>query len=210
MKIFPIHKTSILAAVIYLSSTWCFSQNYFITTSKDSVSCQQINFFDTNAQGRMVDFEYVNSNNETIRLTKSEIPEIDRLCQDGALYLRMPMKLSKPDGYYRYGKRMVKGKITVDVFDDVTTSYRLKENFDGSYNEQGVMKQTREGIYMRHVRMPDGKVYEVSGLTGLKSIKIINTYMFECEPFKTEYYSNPKYQTCTFEEAVEDYNKMCP
>ena len=210
MKTFPIHKTSILTAVIYLSSTWCFSQNYFITTNKDSVSCQQIHFFDTNAQGRMVDFEYVNSNNETIRLTKSEIPEIDRLCQDGALYLRMPMKLSKPDGYYRYGKRMVKGKITVDVFDDVTTSYRLKENFDGSYNEQGVMKQTREGIYMRHVRMPDGKVYEVSGLSGLKSIKIINTYMFECEPFKTEYYSNPKYQTCTFEEAVEDYNKMCP
>ena len=210
MKTFPIHETSILAAVIYLSSTWCFSQNYFITTNKDSVSCQQIHFFDTNAQGRMVDFEYVNSNNETIRLTKSEIPEIDRLCQDGALYLRMPMKLSKPDGYYRYGKRMVKGKITVDVFDDVTTSYRLKENFDGSYNDQGVMKQTREGIYMRHVRMPDGKVYEVSGLSGLKSIKIINTYMFECEPFKTEYYSNPKYQTCTFEEAVEDYNKMCP
>ena len=210
MKTFPIHKTSILAAAVCLSSTLCFSQNYFITTNKDSVSCQQINFFDTNAQGRMVDFEYVNSNNETIRLTKSEIPEIDRLCQDGALYLRMPMKLSKPDGYYRYGKRMVKGKITVDVFDDVTTSYRLKENFDGSYNEQGVMKQTREGIYMRHVRMPDGKVYEVSGLSGLKSIKIINTYMFECEPFKTEYYSNPKYQTCTFEEAVEDYNKMCP
>ncbi len=210
MKTFPIHKTSILTAVIYLSSTWCFSQNYFITTNNDSISCQQIHFFDTNAQGRMVDFEYVNSNNETIRLTKSEIPEIDRLCQDGALYLRMPMKLNKPDGYYRYGKRMVKGKITVDVFDDVTTSYRLKENFDGSYNEQGVMKQTREGIYMRHVRMPDGKVYEVSGLSGLKSIKIINTYMFECEPFKTEYYSNPKYQTCTFEEAVEDYNKMCP
>jgi hypothetical protein len=210
MKTFPIQKLYLLAAVIHLSSTICLSQNYFITTNKDSVSCQQINFFDTNAQGRMVDFEYVNNNNETIRLTKSEIPEIERLCQDGALYLRMPMKLSKPDGYYRYGKRMVKGKITVDVFDDVTTSYRLKENFDGSYSEQGVMKQTREGIYMRHVRMPDGKVYEVSGLSGLKSIKIINTYMFECEPFKTEYYSNPKYQTCTFEEAVEDYNKMCP
>jgi hypothetical protein len=210
MKTFPIQKLYLLAAVIHLSSTFCLSQNYFITTNKDSVSCQQINFFDTNAQGRMVDLEYVNSNNETVRLTKSEIPEIERLCQDGALYLRMPMKLSKPDGYYRYGKRMVKGKITVDVFDDVTTSYRLKENFDGSYNEQGVMKQTREGIYMRHVKMPDGKVYEVSGISGLKSIKIINTYMFECEPFKTEYYSNPKYQTCTFEEAVEDYNKMCP
>jgi hypothetical protein len=132
MKTFPIQKLYLLAAVIHLSSTICLSQNYFITTNKDSVSCQQINFFDTNAQGRMVDFEYVNNNNETIRLTKSEIPEIERLCQDGALYLRMPMKLSKPDGYYRYGKRMVKGKITVDVFDDVTTSYRLKENFDGS------------------------------------------------------------------------------
>jgi hypothetical protein len=59
---------------------------------------------------------------------------------------------------------MVHGKIIVDVFDDVTTNYRLKENFDGSYNGQGVMREKKEGLYMRHVRMPDGKVYEVSGL----------------------------------------------
>jgi hypothetical protein len=34
--------------------------------------------------------------------------------------------------------------------------------------------------------------------------------MFECEKYKKEYFANPKYQTCTFEEAVIDYNKMCP
>ena len=70
--------------------TNCFSQNYFITTNKDSVACKQINFFDTNAQGQMIDFEYVTNNNETIRLKKKEIPEIQKLCQDGVLYLRMP------------------------------------------------------------------------------------------------------------------------
>ena len=210
MKCNLLSNASSIVLLIALSSSVCFSQNYFITASKDSISCRQINFFDTNAQGKMIDFEYVNNQNETIRLKKQEIPEIQRLCQDGALYLRMPLNLNKTDGYYRYGKRMVKGKITVDVFDDVTTSFKLKENFDGSYNSQGVMKETTEGLYMRHVKLPNGTVYEVSGLKGIKAFKAIREYRIECESYKTEYFSNPKYQSCTFEEAVEDYNKMCP
>lgn len=201
---------SILSLIVIFMVTNGMTQNYFITTSKDSISCRRINFFDTNAKGRMVDFEYVNNNNETIRLKKNDIPEIQRLCQDGSLYLRMPLNIKKPDGYYRYGKRMVHGKIIVDVFDDVTTNYRLKENFDGSYNGQGVMREKKEGLYMRHVLMPDGKVYEVSGLKGIKALKSIRKFMFECEKYKKEYFANPKYQTCTFEEAVIDYNKMCP
>ncbi len=120
------------------------------------------------------------------------------------------MKLKKPDGYYRYGKRVVNGKIIVDVFDDVQTSYRLKENFDGSYNQQGVMKETREGIFIRHVTLPDGSMYEVSGLKGIKALKEIRKFMFQCKEYEKEYFVNPKYETCTFEEAVFDYNKMCP
>jgi hypothetical protein len=186
------------------------AQNYFITLAKDSVPCRSINYFDTNAQGKMIKLEYVNSENQTILLLKNDIPEIQTLVQDGAMYLRMPLKIDKPDGYYRYGRRMVHGKITVDVFDDVQTSYRLKENFDGSFSNEGVMKETREGIYIRHVRLPDGTVYEVSGLKGIKAVKTIREYMFECDPYEKEYFANPKYQTCTFEEAVIDYNKMCP
>ena len=186
-----------------------FSQNYYITQAKDSISCRQINLFETNEQGKMVVFEYVNHNNETIRLRKNEIPAIEKLCQDGVLYLRMPLNIKKPDGYYRYGKRVVSGKIIVDVFDDVTVSYRLKENFDGSFNTNGIMKKNIEGIYIRRVKMPDGIVYDVSGLKGLKTIKIISKYMFECEAYKKIYFSNPKYETCTFEEAVADYNKIC-
>jgi hypothetical protein len=200
----------ILLGIMLFAQNVSFSQNYFITVSKDSIACKQINFFDTNAQGKMIDIEYVNQNNETIRLKKKDVPEINLLCQDGSIYLRMPLKIKKTDGYYRYGKRMVKGKITVDVYDDVQTSYKLKENFNGSYNAQGVMKESREGLYMRHVRMPNGTVYEVSGLKGIKALKSIRKYMFECEQYKKEYFSNPKYQTCTFEEAVSDYNRMCP
>lgn len=200
----------ILIGLMLFTQIVCFSQNYFITLSKDSIACKQINFFDTNAQGKMIDFEYVNNENETIRLKKNDIPEIQKLCQDGVVYLRMPLNINKPDGYYRFGRRMVQGKIIVDVFDDVSTSYRLKENFDGSYNSQGVMKETREGIFMRYVTMPDLTVYEVSGLKGIKALKSIRKFMFECEQYKKEYYSNPKYQTCTFEEAVADYNTMCP
>jgi hypothetical protein len=187
-----------------------FTQNYYILNTKDSIPCVSINYFNTNAQGKMVELEFVNMKNETIKWEKNDIPEIDRISQDGVLYVKMPLKIEKPDGYYRYGKRVVSGKIIVDVFDDVQTSYRLKENFDGSFNEQGVMKKTTEGIYIRHVKLPTGEVYEVSGLKGLKSLKAIQAYMFACKAYKTEYESNPKYQTCTFEEAVADYNTICP
>jgi len=201
---------ALLLSLFAFTDSELFSQNYFIVDGKDSTFCNQINFFDTNAQGKMIDFEYVNQANETIRIKRNDIPEITKICQDGIIYLRMPLKLKNPEGYYRYGKRVVTGKITVDVFDDVQTSYRLKENFDGSYNNHGVMKETREGIYLRHVTMPDGTVYEVSGLKAIKVLKKMREFMFECKPYEQEYNSNPKYQTCTFEEAVSDYNKMCP
>jgi competence protein ComGC len=203
-------KYAIISLLILFRIPALLSQNYYILSTKDSVSCQSINYFNTNAQGKMVELEFVNLQNETIKWEKNEIPEIDKISQDGALYVKMPLKIDKPDGYYRYGRRVVSGKMIVDVFDDVQTSYRLKENFDGSYNQQGVMKQTTEGIYIRHVKLPSGQVYEVSGLKALKSLKAIQAYMFACEAYKIEYESNPKYQTCTFEEAVADFNKMCP
>ena len=210
MKIKQIRRLITLLGLFSFFQKQSFAQNYFITLSKDTIVCKRINFFDTNAQGKMIDIEYVDNKNETIRLKKNDIPEINKICQNGVVYLRMPLKISKPDGYYRYGKRMVQGKIIVDVYDDQHTSYRLKENFDGSYNSQGVMKRTTEGIYLRHVTLPDGTVYEVSGLKALKALKVIRKLMFECEEYEKEYNSNPKYQTCTFEEAVSDYNKMCP
>jgi hypothetical protein len=209
MKLNTINLTATIVFLILINISESFSQNYYITTENDSVVCNQINFFDTNAQGKMIDFEYVNKENSTIRLKKKDIPEIKMICQNGIIYTRMPLNIKKTDGYYRYGKRMVSGKITVDVFDDLQTSYRLKENFNGSYNSEGVMKEQREGIYLRHVRLPDGSVYEVSGLKGIKALKSIRKFMFECEQYKKEYFSNPKYQTCTFEEAVFDYNNMC-
>jgi len=209
MKSNLINITGKILFFILLSVTDCFSQNYFVTVGKDSITCKQINFFDTNAQGIMIDLEYINNNNETIRLKKKDIPEIQKLCQDGVLYLRMPLNINKPDGYFRYGRRMVQGKIIVDVFDDVQTSYRLKENFDGSFNTLGIMKEVREGIYIRHVKLPNGIIYEVSGLKGIKALNAIRKFMFECEEYKKEYNSNHKYQSCTFEEAVLDYNKMC-
>ena len=47
----------------------------------------------------MNDFEYVNKENVTIRLKKKDIPEIKKLCQNGTIYIRMPLKLKNPDGW---------------------------------------------------------------------------------------------------------------
>lgn len=161
----------IITTVYILLNVNCFSQNYFIQTNRDSVPCQQINYFDTNARGKMIKLKYVDKEGRTIELKKDEIPEIKTICQDGQVYIRMPLKIKKPDGYYRFGKRVVTGKITVDVYNDVQTEYRLKENFDGSYSRQGVMKTITTGVYIRHVRMPNATIYEVSGLKGIKAVK---------------------------------------
>jgi len=87
MKIKTLQTLTILIGLILLFQKECISQNYFITLSKDSVVCKQINFFDTNAQGKMIDIEYVNHKNEIIRLKKKDIPEISLLCQNGSIYV---------------------------------------------------------------------------------------------------------------------------
>ena len=60
---------------LFLQGTY-LSQNYFITVAKDSMACKQVNFFDTNAQGKIIDLEYVTEQNDTVRLSKKDIPEI--------------------------------------------------------------------------------------------------------------------------------------
>ena len=104
----------ILTTICLLCGLKLSAQNYFITAAQDSVTCSQINFFNTNAQGKMIQLEYVDAANKTILLKNQDIPDIIRLVQDGVMYIKMPMKLAKPDGYYRYGKRVVSGQINVD------------------------------------------------------------------------------------------------
>lgn len=196
-----------LAAICLISSQTCISQNYYITMRNDSVPCKDIIGFSTNVQGKMVELEYIDKNGNMMKQKKSEIPEIRTICQGGVIYDRMPLTLKKPDSYYRYGERAANGKIRVNVYDNQTTNYHLKKNFDGTSTNQ--MTSTTSGTYLRHVKMPDGTIHELSGLKGMKSLKIIREYMFECKKFEQEVNSNPKYQSCTFEEMVRDYNKLC-
>jgi len=93
----PFNVSSTLIGILFFVSTACFAQNYFITDS-DSVPCSSINFFNTNAQGKMIELEYVTIANEVIRLKKDEIPVIKILCQDGAMYLRIRSNSINPMG----------------------------------------------------------------------------------------------------------------
>ena len=82
-------KYAVISLLILFRIPVVLSQNYYILSSKDSVSCQSINYFNTNAQGKMVELEFVNLQNETIKWEKNEIPEIDKISQDGVLYVKM-------------------------------------------------------------------------------------------------------------------------
>jgi len=57
--------------------------------------------------------------------------------------------------------------------------------------------------------MPEGEIYEVSGMKSFKTIKKVPEYMRLRKAFEKEYKMNPKYQSCTFEETVIDCNKLC-
>ncbi len=66
--------------------------------------------------------------------------------------------------------------------------------------------ETENGLYLI-IELVDGKPIDdyINKIFHIEK----NIFNFERNS-KTEYFSNPKYQSCTFEEAVEDYNKMCP
>lgn len=81
MKSMPFNVPPTLIGIVFFVSTACFAQNYFITDS-DLVPCSSVNFFNTNAQGKMIELEYVTIANELVRLKKDEIPGIKILCQD--------------------------------------------------------------------------------------------------------------------------------
>lgn len=201
-------KINIIVLVCFLSGINCFSQNYYIKTNNDSVSCKEIKSFETNSQGKLVELQYIDKEGKEIKQKKSDMPDIRTFCMNGVIYDRMPLKIEKPDSYYRYGERVVNnGKIRINVYDNQQTKYELRKNFDGTSTGQG--SWSTYGTYLRHVKMPDGTIYEVSGIKGMKAAKKIRDYMFECKDFEKECNSNPKYKSCTFEETVYDYNKMC-
>ena len=58
----------ILTTIFIFCGLQILAQNYFITAAQDSVPCSQINFFNTNAQGKMIQLEYVDAANQTILL----------------------------------------------------------------------------------------------------------------------------------------------
>lgn len=47
-------------------------------------------------------------------------------------------------------------------------------------------------------------------MKSFKTIKKVSEQMRQRKAFEKEYKTNPKYQSCTFEETVIDYNKLCP
>ena len=79
MKSIPFNVPATLIGILFFVSTACFAQNYFLTDN-DLVPCSSINFFNTNAQGKIIDLEYVTITYEVIRLKKDEIPLIKILC----------------------------------------------------------------------------------------------------------------------------------
>ena len=78
------------------------SQNYYITTKKDSVPCKEITDFSTNAQGKMVELLYTDKDGKAFKLKKNEMPDIKTLCMGGQIFDRMPLDTDRPDSYYRY------------------------------------------------------------------------------------------------------------
>lgn len=193
--------TFLFLNVAYFSS---FSQDYFVKSNKDTVKCSELEF-STQGQGKISDLSYKDKNGKPVVLKKkSEIPDIITLFIGGITFDRMPLDLDKPDSYYRYGERIIDGKIKLTVYDNQRTVTYFEQK--SIYNPKGDIKTSTFGTYTRHIKMPDGNTYNVTTKT-LK--KVIRPFLFQCAEFQKYHDDVLVPKNASFEESIEAYNKMC-
>jgi len=197
----------ILVLVIGASIFKINAQDFFVTQTNDTTRGSQMGF-STNGRGFLTDLSYIDKKGQKVEISKRKnLGHIVCLTSGGTIYDRMPLKTKKPNGYHRFGERLVSGKIKVSLYNNLhqTTSYNpyypgVAEGRTSAY------QTTTSGTRLFQVTMPDGKIYTVKR----KNInKVIKPYLLQCEKFAAEYKGKFSAEQGQFVEMIRLYNKLC-
>jgi len=181
-----------------------FSQGCYVTSKKDTVVCSNVDFT-TNSRGFITELSYSDKNGKTVILKKRKnIPIIISIYAAGIQYDRMPLKTNKPTGYHRFGKRIVNGKLSVSVYNDLET--KRVYYTPSVYNPKGAFKNETSGTYLFQLKMIDGKIIKINK-KNMK--KIIKPYLLQCKQFASEYKGNFAHDEASVIEMITFYNNLC-
>ena len=192
-----------LVGAFLLTPIGVLAESYFIV-GNDTTFCDKLSY-KTTGQGYLKSITYTTTSGEEVHVEgKKNVPDVITFCINGSFFDKTPLKANKPNGYIRYTKRSVDGKLIV---------YLQQQGYDNSYhytpNTYGDdwQKGGPVGTYRFYLKMPDGTFYKINKKGNIK--KFIKPYLLECDKFKEAYNGDFSTEEKPFMEMIKLYNSLC-
>jgi hypothetical protein len=193
-------------ACSFLLNANTHAQEYFVrNNSKDTIRCSNMEYT-TSSQGFIVELTYTDKAGKPVKLEgKKKLKDINTLNYTTGIVERMPLKISKPDAYVRYGERVINGKLKVLVYNDqYQTTNWVKSPIDSRMDGY---KTSTSGTYMLYLKMPDGTFLNANKKKVVK--KIIKPYLLKCKEFEENYKGKFTNEEKQFMDMIRIYNSVC-
>jgi hypothetical protein len=147
------------------------SQNYFIE-GKDTTFCKNLKY-DLTIQSYLSSISYTDMDGQGWQVKgRKNLVDVTSMYIGGQTIDKIPQKADKPDGYVKWANRVVNGKLIVNYYDSVMSSYNTGRSVTTS-------------ITKFFIKMPDGTFYNINSGSDMK--KHIIPYLKECEAFNSAY-----------------------
>ncbi len=195
-------KTTIVLLLL-ITNINTYAQDYFIV-KQDTTFCSDLKY-STTSQGYLKAIEYTDADGKTVLIKgRKNVPDVITFYIRYSTIDKIPLKADKPDGYIRYTKRMVDGKLKVYLAQQSTTSTITYTPGapSGDWNTGSA-----RGSYRFFIKMPDGTYYKINSKSNLK--KYIKPYLLQCEEFEKQYKGSFSTREWPFMEMIKLYNSLC-
>lgn len=180
---------------------------YFVTKEHDTVRCKKMEW-NVLTNGKLRTLEYTDLDGKKIHLKgKNKVPNIITFYENGTFYDKLPSKINKPNGYYKYIRRSVNGKLRVYLRHQGEGTMFISDKGGNLVNTRKGFTKGPVGLHRFWIRFPDGSIYKVNKKKNMNDIII--PYLKKCENFLNTYKGNYSTDEDSFIKMIKLYNKSC-
>jgi hypothetical protein len=190
--------------VFLLAGLSIHAQEYFVR-GKDTTYARNMEYT-TNSQGFITEIKYTDRSGKQVTLDgKKNLKNVQSLHYNNGVVERMPLKISKPDAYVRYGGRVVDGKLKVLLYDDQEETLTWVRNpWDQRMSK---FQNTTSGTRLFYLRLPDGTLYDLSKKKEVKNN--VMPYLMKCDEFRKQYKDDLSMKQNDIVKMIRLYNDVC-
>lgn len=183
-----------LLFLILLASNQLLGQtsasNDYYATKTDTVYCSKLDFT-CSYQGYLKLLTFTNTKGDSLAISgKENLVNVITIKIGNVIYDKVPQKVHRPNGYVKFIRRAIDGKLIV-------------------YDYRSVMRtqQMTSEIVKFFIKMPDGVYYNINKKKHLK--KYIIPYISTCYEFLKVYNREMTNEKDKFMEMIKLYNSVC-